>query len=257
MHQDLQLEKAAGRATITLDRPESLNALSIDLLSKLRQALEDVSADDDVRVVLLRGNGRAFCAGIDLKLADGFVDEASDADLRQFAAELQPILRAIEECPKPVIGLVQGFAITGGALLAYFCDFVIAAEDAFFQDTHGKWGFVPGAWETLRLPRMVSYNRAKRMFLAGERISASEMRDWGLVYSVTPAAELEAEGAKLAERIEKLSPIALRYIKKQLVDSYKLEWDAAVEQDQQLRGDLLGGFITPDADLRLKSFAQK
>lgn len=254
---NIALEKRDGKGIITLNRPEHLNALSPELMLELGEALHDLGKDDNTHVIILQGNGTSFCAGIDLKLVDGFLGEASEKDLSRFGNNLLPVLKHIEQCEKPVICAVHGFAITGGFLLAYCCDLVIAADDAIFQDTHAKWGFVPGAWETLKLPRLVGIHRAKRIFLTCERISAREAEQMGLVYRVVPPENLEKETEELADRILKLSSESLKFIKEQINQCTKVDWPAAVEMDELIRKPLVAGFITRQGAGRLKGFGNK
>ena len=254
---NILLEKREGKGILTLNRPEDLNALSPELLSELGAAFSDVTEDKDTHVIILKGKGTSFCAGIDLKLADGFLGEESEKGLSTFGDKLLPILEQIEECGKPVICAVQGFAITGGFLLAYYCDFVIASEDAVFQDTHAKWGFVPGGWETLKLPRLIGMHRAKRIFLTCERITAQEAERMGLIYRVVPKEDLRKEAEALADRMLKLSSESLRYIKTQINQCTKVDWATALEMDKLIRKNLMAGFITCDTSDRLKSFGKK
>lgn len=256
---NILFEKRAGKGILTLNRPNDLNALSPDLLAEMLVALRDAVTDRDVRVIILKGSGKSFCAGIDLKMADGMLEGGSQKQegLNSFENTLKPVLREIEESPKPVICAVHGYAITGGFLLTYSCDLIVAAEDAIFQDTHAKWGFVPGGWESLKLPRLVGIPRAKRIFLTCDRITAKDAEQMGLVYSVVPKDKLEQEAEALADKILKLSSESMKYIKLQINKLSKVDWANAVEMDDALRKDLIGGFMTSETAERLGTFTKK
>lgn len=256
---NILLEKRDGKGIVTLNRPDDLNALSPELLAELLAALRDAVADPKVRVIILKGSGKSFCAGIDLKMADGMLAGGSQKQegLNSFESTLKPVLRQIEESPKPVICAVQGYAITGGFLLTYSCDLVIASEDAIFQDTHAKWGFVPGGWESLKIPRLVGIPGAKRIFLTCDRLTAQEADRMGLLYRVVPKEKLAEETEALADRVLKLSSESLKYLKIQINKFSKVDWANAVELDDALRKDLIGGFMTSETAERLGTFAKK
>lgn len=255
--ENILYDKKAGVAKITLNRPDSMNALSPELLAELKKALEDARADKDVRVIVLKANGKAFCAGIDLKMVQGFLDNKSGQGLSKFGDFLRPIVELMEEIEKPIICSVNGLAITGGFLLTYFCDLIIASEDAWFQDTHAKWGFAPGAYESLRLPRLVGMFNAKRIFLTCERITAEEAFRMGLLYKVVAKDKLEEETDKLAADLIKLSGLSQKFMKAQINKGLKVDWETSKVIDDFVRADLLGGFISEDTAERLAPFTKK
>ena len=254
---NLLLEKREGKGIITLNRPDDLNALSLDAMSELAEALQDVAEDASVRIVILKGSGKCFCAGLDLKVADDFRGKESENGLRGLVEILRVVLRRMEDCEKPIICAVHSYAITGGFLLSYFCDLIVASEDAVFQDTHAKWGLVPGGWESLRIPRLVSLHRAKRIFFTCERITAKEAKEMGLVYRVVPRDQLDEEVEALANRMLELSSESFKYIKTQINKCTKIDWASAVELDNCIRKPLLGGFMTSEAEERLSAFVKK
>lgn len=140
------LEKHAGYAIVTLNRPDDMNALSRELRTDFVRTFEECTGDDSVRVVILTGNGRAFCAGFDLKeLASGGDDVSQEAD--------NTIARAMEAFQGPIIGAINGHAITGGFEMALACDILIASENARFADTHARVGILPGWGLSQKLPQ--------------------------------------------------------------------------------------------------------
>ncbi len=179
--------------TLTLNRAEKLNALDTPTFEQLDRHLADLEAStDQIGCVVLRGNGRAFCAGADLRAMGG--------------APLSPtrkpgIIERLGLLPQPVIAAVHGVCYTGGLELALACDFILADTTARFADTHGKWGLV-GQWGmSQRLPRRIGVTAAKRMMMTSCVVAATEARDLGLVDTLVPEGELDRAVADLAEQI--------------------------------------------------------
>lgn len=176
-------EKRDGVTIVTLNRPEALNALSAALRSALVETLTLLAGDAATEVIVLTGAGRAFTVGLDLKELGGETDPGrvtSSVDLSN----------AMTALPQPVIGAVNGFAITGGFELALMCDFLFASPAAKFADTHARVGVVPGWGLSQRLPRLIGINRAKEVSLTGNYVDAEQALAWGLVNRIVPAAEL-------------------------------------------------------------------
>ena len=175
-------------ATITLNRPQARNALSAALISALRSAVRDAQADDAVDVIILTGSDPAFCAGLDLKELGGggtaLTDTAPDRDA--------PIDRRgpLPPGPKPVIGAINGAAITGGFELALACDFLVASERARFADTHARVGIQPWWGLSVLLPQAIGVRRAREMSTTGNFCDAQRALDWGLVNHVVPHDDL-------------------------------------------------------------------
>ncbi len=177
------VEKSSGVARVTLNRPDALNALSAGLRNAIADTFGELADDDDTEVVILTGAGRAFTVGLDLKELGGEV--APDA--AQSSRDLSTAMRSLK---KPIIGAINGFAITGGFEIALMCDFLIASTEARFADTHARVGVVPGWGLSQRLPRLIGINRAKELSLTGNYLDAATACDWGLVNRVVPADEL-------------------------------------------------------------------
>ena len=182
-----------GIAIVTLNRPQALNALSGEMRRQMRQAFAQLGGDGVTRVLILRGAGRAFCAGLDLKEVGAATNSG-----QSFLGDATNISGSVVGFDGPVIGLVQGAAVTGGFELALLCDLLLAAPDARFADTHGRVGIMPGSGMSQRPSRRIGIARAKEMSLTGNFIDAATAERWGLVNRVVPADELLAQGMQLA-----------------------------------------------------------
>jgi enoyl-CoA hydratase len=185
----LRVERDAGVITLTLNRPDAMNALSRALRSEIAAAFRAFAGDPDVGAVIVTGAGRAFCAGLDLKELGGEIGGGTTDALR----EESDLIAAIAACPVPVIGAVNGFAITGGFELALACDLLLASTEARFADTHARVGIVPGWGLSQRLPRLIGIGRAKELSFTGNFLDAERALAWGLVNRVVaPDALLPA-----------------------------------------------------------------
>lgn len=200
------VEKEDGIGWLKLNRPSVLNALNRGMVSEMLEALEELEKDPSVKVIILRGNGRAFCAGADLEeypLGGGIGEDLGFCGLWE----------KIEYLEKPVIAAVHGYAITGGFLLSYCCDLVIAAETAKFGDTHAKFGLIPTGGETQRLPRRIGLIRAKELMFTSEMIDAVQAEKMGLVNKVVPEDRLDEAAMELARKIAANSAKSIRVLK--------------------------------------------
>jgi enoyl-CoA hydratase len=187
------IEKSSGITTVTLNRPEALNALSAALRNRIAEVFTELATDADTEVIILTGAGRAFTVGLDLKELGGEIDVT--------ATSTSDLSAALEAMTQPVIGAVNGFAITGGFELALMCDFLIASTQAKFADTHARVGVVPGWGLSQRLPRLIGINRAKELSLSGNYLDAQTAREWGLVNRVVDPEALLPTCRQLAEDI--------------------------------------------------------
>lgn len=186
--------------TLALNRPESHNAFTPEMMATLHELLAKAADRDDVRVIVLTGNGRSFCAGADL----AFMRAAADYTFEQNVADGQAIfdlMRAVDECPKPVVGRINGAAIGGGTGLVSCCDIVVAVERATFGFSEVRLGIVPAVISPFVLAKIGPGN-GRQYFLTGERFKATEARQMGLVHHVV--ADEAALDAKVAERVEQL-----------------------------------------------------
>jgi len=187
------VEKSSGITTVTLNRPEALNALSAALRNRIAEVFTELAGDAQTEVIILTGAGRAFTVGLDLKELGGEIAPSSAS-----AADLEAALAAMTQ---PVIGAVNGFAITGGFELALMCDFLIASTEAKFADTHARVGVVPGWGLSQRLPRLIGINRAKELSLSGNYLDAATACAWGLVNRVVAPDQLLPTCRQLAADI--------------------------------------------------------
>lgn len=189
------VERDESVATVTLNRPEAMNALSTALRGELTEVFESLSTDTATDVVILTGSGRAFSAGLDLKELGGEIDgmEPTVSDDR--------LARAVLGLPHPIIAAINGFAITGGFELALMCDILIASTEARFADTHARVGVVPGWGLSQRLPRLIGIARAKELSLTGNYLDAETAYAWGLVNRVVAPDELLPTSMSLAKDI--------------------------------------------------------
>ncbi len=179
------VDRLDGMARVTLNRPDALNALSTGLRQAISRTFVELQADASVGVVILTGAGRAFTAGLDLKELGGEIDP----DVRADPAALD-IAAAVAAFDRPIIGAINGFAITGGFELALMCDIIICSSEARFADTHARVGVVPGWGLSQRLPRLIGINRAKELSLTGNFLSAETAYEWGLANRVVAPGEL-------------------------------------------------------------------
>ena len=205
------VEREGKVATVTLNRPEAMNALSRGLRAQLAQIMRELDADPKIAVVILTGAGeRAFTAGLDLKELGADTSNLGAANAEDAIAN--PV-KAVEQCRKPVIGAINGVAITGGFELALACDILIAADNARFADTHARVGILPGWGLSQKLSRMIGIARAKELAFTGNFLDARTTCDWGLVNRVVPAGELLATAKKLAADIAGIDPAMVQAYK--------------------------------------------
>lgn len=189
------VEVADGVATVTLNRPGARNAISHALLTSLRAVMAEVGSDPDVGAVVLTGADPAFCAGLDLK------ELSSDTRLLEFSDPDVPPWSPWKPTAQPVIGAVNGPAVTGGLELALNCDFLIASDRAVFADTHARVGVMPGWGLSVLLPQRVGFAMARRMSLTGDFVDAPRALESGLVTEVVPHRELVPAARRLAATI--------------------------------------------------------
>ncbi len=193
-------EQADGVLTLTLNRPDVLNAFNDEMAAALQHALAGAAGDDSVRAVLLTGAGRAFSSGQDLASIPN--EQVGEFDIGAIVrAQYNPIIRAIREMEKPVLCAVNGVAAGAGANLAFACDIVLAAREASFIQAFCRIGLIPDSSGTFFLPRLAGLARATGMTLLGEKVTAEQARDWGLIWQVVDGAELMATARQMARRL--------------------------------------------------------
>ena len=208
---NIKLEKENSVATVRLNRPDAMNALSPALLEEFHHALEDVEQDRAVKALVVRGEGRAFSAGADLVY---FQTAFADPDLlAPYLQKFNDCLFQLEALPVPVIAVVHGFALAGGLELMLACDMALAVDDARIGDQHVNFGLMPGGGSTQRLPRRIGMQRAMELLTTGRWLSGAQAAEWGLVLQAAPAEDLEQELENLLAPIRTKSRPGLAWIK--------------------------------------------
>jgi 2-(1,2-epoxy-1,2-dihydrophenyl)acetyl-CoA isomerase len=238
-------------ATITLDRPEALNALTIALKTELLGALRRVGRDRSIRAVVLTGAGRAFCAGQDLKERLGPGVPPLAVEIRERYA---PIISAMTGLDVPLVGAINGVAAGAGASLAMACDIRIAADTASFVLAFGRIGLVPDSGATWFLPRLVGASKAAELALLGDTLSAADAERFGLVARVVPADDLAATARSVATTLAALPPGALAATKRALRRSWQIDLGTALEEEAVQQG--IAG-ASPDHAEGLAAFLEK
>ncbi len=254
MYKDISLQISGGIATVTLNRPECLNAIRRETIDELEAALRSMRTDESIRVLILTGAGdRAFSAGADLK-GGMFSDKTTSIEAFSIARRGQELMRLLQDFEKPTIAAVNGYAVGGGCELALACDFIIASEDAEFGQAEINLGIVPGWGGTQRLARLLNRNKAKELVMTGDRVKAHEAKEIGLVNLVCPKEMLQEAAQKLARKLASKSPLALK-LAKQLVDK---AYDSDLETGLTLEVEAFSlCFSSEDTKEGIRAFLEK
>ncbi len=226
-----------GITTITLNRPEKLNALAGHMRGDLAEALEAAGSDRAVHVVVLTGSGRGFCAGGDVAAMAELIERSDAEEFSRLLGSARRVVTAIRHMTKPVIASINGPAFGAGFNLALACDLRIASSNATFSQSFAKVGLHPDWGGTYFLPRLVTPNKACEMFFLGDPIDAEEAKRLGLINFVVPPSDLEAETRKLAERLRAAPAVAIGAVKQAvyLSQSAELEEMLRYETEAQMR----------------------
>jgi enoyl-CoA hydratase len=250
-YQSIRVERADGRATVTVARPDKLNALNSQTIAELERAFQDLAADDDVRGIIITGEGeKAFVAGADIaELA-----RMGPIDGIGVSRQGQEAFRLLERMGKPVIAAVNGYALGGGMELALACHLRIASENARFGLPEVKLGIIPGYGGTVRLPRIVGRGRALELILTGEMIPAQRAYEIGLVNRVVPAGEVRTAAEQLLDGILKNGPIALRFA----LEAVDRSLETGIDEGLGLEAHLFG-LLASTEDMRegMEAFLEK
>jgi enoyl-CoA hydratase/carnithine racemase len=257
----VQIEIKAPVATITLNKPERLNALDLEMWEGIRAAAEAVDRAAEVRVAVLAGAGGAFCAGLDVKagstLGSHGMDDAPARVLpvvRRHLAHLQECFSRLESCRVPVIAALQRVCIGGGLELALCCDIRLAAEGTVFSIPEAQIGIVPDMGGTQRLPRTIGIGKAKELIYSARRIDAAEALRIGLVNAVHPAGELQARVAELAAEIAANAPLAVQAAKRSIDGTYWRDRDAWLAWEADLAAGVL---LSEDRKAGMRAAAER
>jgi len=237
MYEHIQVSEFEGVATITLNRPEKLNAFIGHMRRDLAEALEHAGSDRNVRVVIIKGAGRAFCAGGDVVFMAELMQRRDAEEFARILGAGRRVILAIRQMTKPVIAAINGPASGAGCNLAFACDLRIASSTATFSQSFAKVGLHPDWGGTYFLPRLVTPNKACELFFLGESIDAAEALRLGIVNQVVAPEELEATTMQLAERLRAAPPIALAAAKHAVYmsEASDLEVMLRYETEAQLR----------------------
>jgi 2-(1,2-epoxy-1,2-dihydrophenyl)acetyl-CoA isomerase len=227
-YQFLKYSVEQGVAMITLNRPDVYNALNDEITYELQDALKAVSKDDQVRVVVLTGEGKAFCSGQDLKAASG---NQKRSFLQSLHKRYNPIISAMRTLPKPIVGRVNGVAAGAGCSLALACDVIVASEEATLIEVFINIGLVPDSGSSYFLPRTVGMNKAFELCSMGNRVNATEAVSIGLINKAVPAAELDTAVKFYTDYFAKAPTKSIGLIKKMLNKSVTSSLDEMLEYE--------------------------
>jgi enoyl-CoA hydratase/carnithine racemase len=205
-----------------------MNAINDGVVDGLTAGLDAAEADENIRCIVVRSEGRAFCAGADLKAVQ---DKTAQGTMDEFVDRLLTVLNRIEAFPRPVIAAVNGLALAGGLELVLCCDLVIAAKSAKLGDAHANYGLIPGGGGSVRLPRKIGPTRAKYLMFTGEFLNAAELERMGLVNQVVDDDALEDTVAALAARLSEKSPLGLKLMKQLTDDGLDQPKDTALRNE--------------------------
>ena len=235
-----------GIAQITFNRPEAYNALNIQTRAEFTEAMNDVTNDDSVKVIVLTGAGKSFIAGSDIK--------EMQATTPIMAHNIVRLGEIIENCPKPVIAKINGFALGGGCEVAMACDILVAHEKAKFGQPEINLGIIPGGGGTQRLARLVGMAKAKELIYTGDMIKADEAERIGLINKVVPIDELEACVQEIAVKIAKKSIIAVKLCKAAINRGAQVGLESGLKYERELYSISL---TTEDKQEGVAAFVEK
>ncbi len=242
------LDRDGNVAVVTLNRPEAMNALSAALRAELAATMVELEADPSIHVVILTGAGdRAFTAGLDLKELGADTSNLGDANATD--AQRNPV-KAIEGCSKPVIGAINGVAITGGFELALACDVLIASTNARFADTHARVGILPGWGLSQKLSRLIGIYRARELSFTGNFLDAQTARDWGLVNRVVAPEDLLPTARALAADMASIDPAMLKAYKALINQGFERSFGDGMALEAQISGAANGQVSADEVERR-------
>lgn len=233
--QTILLEINAGVAWLTLNRPASLNSFNAQMHDEMRAAIKQVRQDSSCRVLVITGSGRGFCAGQDL--SDRNVAPGAEVpDLGKSIEEnYNPLLRSLQDMPMPVICAINGVAAGAGANIALACDITLAAKSASFIQAFCKIGLIPDSGGTWTLPRLIGTARAKALALLGDKLSAEDAANWGMIWRCVEDDQLEAETRKLAEHLATQPTKGLALIKRAINASSTNTFNEQLDLERDLQ----------------------
>lgn len=236
-YRTITLERAGAVSTITLNRPDKLNAFTVEMHGELRAALAEVAEDGATRCLLLTGAGRGFCAGQDL--SDRVMTAGADGAAPDLGESLEnrynPLVRAIRVLEMPVVCAVNGVAAGAGANLALACDIVLAAKSASFIQAFCKIGLIPDSGGTWTLPRLIGRARATALAMLGDKVPAEQAAAWGMIWRAVDDDQLMQEARALAEHLAGQATRGLALVKRALDESWDNSLDAQLDLERDLQ----------------------
>ena len=252
-YKNIIYQKKDAVSRITLNRPETLNALTRIMVQEIGEALEDSEKDNAIRVVIIAGSGKAFCTGVDLKFAmEELTSSQAEEDFFRFGNEV--MLRRIEKMPKPVIAAVNGYVMAGGMEILTVVDLAIAAEDAIIADRHMKLGLLGAGGTPYRIPLLIGIRKAKELIFTGKTITGKEAERIGLVNRAVPLDELESTVDALAAELAELSPVAMRISKAMINNTMLVDIESRLEL---ILMSTLVGANSEDREEGIRAFNEK
>lgn len=221
-----------GIATITMNRPDKYNSVTREMALAMQGAVAEAAGDDEVRVIVLTGSGKAFCAGQDLK-------EAIDPDMPDLGEivdqHFNPLVKKMIHCPKPIIAAINGVAAGAGANLAFACDITIATGSAVFIQAFSKIGLIPDSGGTYTLPRLVGHARASALMMLGDKVTAQEAVEMGMIYQAVPDGDFEQVVQATATKVSQMPTTALALTKQALAATWSSSLEQQLETELQLQ----------------------
>lgn len=250
-YESIIYDKKDRVATITLNRPKALNALSVALLTEVRDALQDAEGDENINVIVLTGSGdKAFSAGADIPE----IQKLSPIEARNYSLSLQEITRYMERIKKPIIAKINGLCLGGGNEIAMACDFRIASDKARFGQPEVNIGVIPGAGGTQRITRLVGRTKAMEIDMLGDMIDASEAYRIGLLNKVVPADNLDGAVDEFIQKLLSKSSVTLGIIKLAVNKGIEMDLDRALYYEAEGFGSAAS---TDDSKEGMKAFQEK
>ena len=227
---DISVEQRGAVSWVYFDRPAVMNEMRTRTLRELGQVFSDLAGRESVRVVVLSGRGRAFCAGADLKSADGQVGDTKS--VQEFLREAELMERALADVGKPVIAAINGVCCGGGLEVALACDFIVAAKSAKIGSAHIKAGVIPCGGATARLTRLIGENAAKYLLFTGILLTAEESLRTGLIQCISADDALEIDVQSIADSIAENSPLGIRHMKTLLSNATDMSLEEAIRAER-------------------------
>jgi enoyl-CoA hydratase/carnithine racemase len=252
-YETIHLTKKDSILHLKLNRPESMNSINLKMAEELSQIAEEANRDEEVKVIILSGEGRAFCSGGDISFLQ-VISKMAAPEVRSFVYDVERKLGKIAYIDKPVIASIHGFALGAGLSLALLCDICIATENALLGMEFIKIGIIPELGVKHLLPRLLGVNKAMEMVLTGDRINGKEGERIGLINRAVPEGQLEAVTLELAKKLVGLAPIAVQLAKKSLKGDILQGLDAAFEYEADLNSIC---YLTEDFREAAQAFMEK